>query len=174
MSLTTAQQVRQKIADLPRLADNVYYGDGYASSFLLPHSNIVSGSVFVQITTPTTGWSATGATFNPTGAVAMATPISANSAFRTTYVHSLFSDADIDSFVEVGGNVNGAAIEALHALMFDAAKRAKWASPDGTQYDDVAAADYLWKAYSAIRSEQEREASVEGGMQGWGLNQGDY
>lgn len=40
MSLTTAQQIRLKIADIPRLADQTYYGDGLASSFALPHNNI--------------------------------------------------------------------------------------------------------------------------------------
>ena len=46
MTLTTAQQVRLKIADLPRLADVTYYGDGLASAFLLPHTNLSSGSAF--------------------------------------------------------------------------------------------------------------------------------
>lgn len=171
MTLTTAQQIRLKIADLPRLADSTWYGDGLASAFLLPHTNLISGSAFVPITNT---WSATGATFNASGMVSFATAISANSAFRTTYVHSVFSETEIDNFVEIGGNVNGAAIQALHTLMFDAAKRARWMGSDGSQYDDVAAGEYLWKAYSAIKEEDFQAGAAAISFQSWSLNQGDY
>lgn len=171
MTLTTAQQIRLKIADLPRLVDSTYYGDGLASSFLLPHTNLISGTAFVPITN---SWSATGATFNASGNVSFATAISANSAFRTTYVHSVFSDTEIDHFITAGGNVNGAAIQALHTLMFDAAKRARWMGSDGSQYDDVAAGEYLWKAYSAIKEEVYQEGAAAISMQSWTINQENY
>lgn len=171
MSLTTAQQIRLKIADIPRLADATYYGDGLASSFLLPHYNIISGSAFVP---NGAAWTATGATFNASGMVSFATTVSANSAFRTTYVHSVFSEDEISAFVEVGGNVNGAAIQALHTLMFDAAKRARWMGSDGSQYDDTLAADNLWKAYSAIKDDQYQEGAAAISLQSWTMNQGDY
>ena len=171
MTLTTAQQIRLKIADLPRLADTTYYGDGLASSYLLPHSNIVSGSAFVP---NGASWTATGATFNASGMVSFASTIDASSAFRTTYVHSVFSETEIDNFVEIGGNVNGAAIQALHTLMFDGAKRARWMGSDGSQFDDVAAADNLWKAYSAIREEQYQAGAAAISLQSWTLNQQDW
>jgi hypothetical protein len=171
VTLTTAQQIRLKIADLPRLADATWYGDGLASSFLLPHYNIVSGSAFVPITN---SWSATGATFNASGMVSFATAISANSAFRTTYVHSVFSDTEIDNFVEIGGNVNGAAVQALHTLMFDAAKRASWSSPDGTQYSDVGSMEALWHAYSAIKEEDLQAGVAVISFQSWTMNQQDW
>lgn len=106
--------------------------------------------------------------------VSFATTVSANSAFRTTYVHSVFSEDEISAFVEVGGNVNGAAIQALHTLMFDAAKRARWMGSDGSQYDDTLAADNLWKAYSAIKDDQYQEGAAAISLQSWTMNQGDY
>src|SRR5690348_9304896 len=110
MTLTTAQQVRLKIADIPRLADLTFYGDGLASAFLLPHSNLSSGSAFIS---GAGTWVTTGATFNESGMVSFANVHSANSAFRTTYVYSVFSDTEISAFIEAGGNVNGAALEAV-------------------------------------------------------------
>ena len=106
--------------------------------------------------------------------VSFANTVSASSAFRTTYVHSVFSEDEITNFVEIGGNVNGAAIEALHTLMFDAAKRARWMGSDGSQYDDTLAADNLWKAYSAIKEEQIEAGAAVVSMQSWTLNQQDY
>jgi hypothetical protein len=172
VTLTTAQQIRLKIADLPRLADQTFYGDGLASSFVLPHYNIISGSAFVPLAGAS--WSATGATFNASGMVSFASTIADTSAFRTTYVHSVFSDTEIDSFAEIGGDVNGAAIQALHTLMFDAAKRARWMGSDGSQFDDTLAADNLWKAYSAIREEQFQAGAAVVSMQSWTINQQDY
>ncbi len=168
MTLTTAQQVRLKIADLPRLADSTYYGDGLASAFLLPHSNLSSGSAYVP---GVNTWTPTGATFNESGMVSFSAAISANSAFRTTYVHSVFSETEISAFIEAGGNVNGAAIQALHTLMFDAAKRARWMGSDGSQFDDVAAGEYLWKAYSAIKEEQLQDGAAAVNLQSWTINQ---
>lgn len=171
MTLTTAQSVRLKIADLPKLADNTYYGDGLASAFLLPHPNISSGSAFVP---GTNTWTATGATFNESGMVSFSSVISANSAFRITYVHSVFSETEISAFIEVGGSVRGASIEALHTLMFDAAKRARWMASDGSQYDDTLAADNLWKAYSAIKEEEYQDGVAAISLQSWTLNQENY
>lgn len=171
MTLTTAQTVRLKIADLPRLADTTYYGDGFASAFLLPHTNLSSGSAFVP---GSNTWIFTGSTFNESGMVSFSSVISANSAFRVTYVHSVFSETEVSAFIEVGGNVNGAAIQALHTLMFDAAKRARWMGSDGSQFDDVAAADNLWKAYSAIKEEQLDAGAAAISMQSWTLNQQDW
>ena len=171
MTLTTAQTVRLKIADLPRLADTTYYGDGFASAFLLPHTNLSSGSAFVP---GSNTWTSTGSTFNESGMVSFSSVISANSAFRVTYVHSVFSETEVSAFIEVGGNVNGAAIQALHTLMFDAAKRARWMGSDGSQFDDVAAADNLWKAYSAIKEEQLDAGAATILLNSWTINQENY
>jgi hypothetical protein len=171
VTLTTAQQIRLKIADLPRLADATWYGDGLASSFVLPHTNLISGTAYVP---NGAAWASTAATFNASGMVSFSSTISANSAFRTTYVHSVFSDTEIDNFVEIGGNVNGAAIQALHTLMFDAAKRASWSSPDGTQYSDVGSMDALWHAYSAIKEEDLQAGVAVISFQSWTMNQQDW
>ncbi len=171
MTLTTAQQLRLKIADIPRLADLTFYGDGYASAFLLPHSNLSSGSAFVQ---GTNIWAATGATFNESGLVSFSGVISANSAFRTTYTYSVFSETEISAFIEEGGSVRGGALAAVETLLFDAAKRARWMAADGSQYDDTMAADNLWKVRSALIDEQLQEGAAIVSMQSWTLNQQDY
>lgn len=172
MALSSSQQVRLKISDAPYLRDSTYAGDGTASSFLLPHRNLTSGSAYVPL--GNTAWSATGATFNASGMISFATVLSANSAFRTTYVESVFSDDEVDHFITAGGNVNGAAIQALHTLFFDAAKRARWMSPDGTQYDDVNSIPALYRAYSALKEEEQLQGAADTQFQSWAEQQGSY
>jgi hypothetical protein len=172
MALTTAQQVRVKIQDQPLLADTTLYFDGMASSFTLPHSNITSGSAMVLDAGGQ--WSATGATFNASGMVAVPTALPASTGLRVTYVHSTFSDDEISHFTAVGGNVLGAAIEACEALMFDGLKRARWASPDGTQYDDTMAMNTVVKIYETLKAEQADDATLGGAVNSWSMLQGDY
>lgn len=171
MALDTGQQVRLKVQDIPTRVDAVYYGDGTANSFAVPHRNLTSGSAYIPVGA---SWSATGATYNATGFVDFATAISANSAFRVVYVHSVFSDEEIGNFTAVGGNVNGAALEAVHALMFDSLKRARWQAPDGASFDDTMVIQALRDLHSALKAELAGDAIAEGSIQGWGLSQGDY
>lgn len=173
-TLSTAQQLRLRIQDIPTLADRAFAGDGTATTFLLPARNLTSASAFV----PSPGlsaWTPTGATFDPTGgAVAFTTVIPAASAFRLTYIHSTFSDDEIDTFLTAGGNVNGAALEAVQALMFDGLRRARWAAPNGQSYDDTAAIGLLKTLYDTLKAEQAQAAVAEGGFAAWGLNQESY
>lgn len=172
MTLTVNQQVRLRVQDQPLIADVAYYGDGLLNTFPLPHRNLSSGTAFVSAAG---GWSATGATFNPTGSVAFSGVLSANSAFRTRYVHSTFSDDEIDTMITAGGGgVNGAALEAVQTLMFDGLKRASWAAPDGTEYDDTAAMRLLTDLYDKLKEEQAEAAVAGGGIAPWGLNQSQY
>jgi hypothetical protein len=171
MPLTSAQSLRLKIADIPRLADKTFYGDGLASAFLLPDYNISSGSAYVP---GTNIWAATGATFNESGMVSFSGVISANSAFRTTYVHSVFSETEVSAFLEEGGSVRKGALAALETLFFDAAKRASWISPDGTQYSDIGSIDALGKAYTALKEETLQEGAAAVSMQSWTINQENY
>ncbi len=164
MPLNSAQNVRLLIQDQPILADSTYYGDGRASQFLIPHRNLTSASAFVP---GAGGWSSTGATFNASGTVLFGTAISANSAFRLTYVHSTFSDEEIDQFITDGGTVLGAGVQALQSLMFDGLKRARWAAPDGTQYDDTAAMRHLNDLHDRLREELGEEAIAGGGINSW-------
>jgi hypothetical protein len=174
MTLATAAQVRFKLADPLVIRDATYYGDGTASAFLMPHRNLQSGSAFVPITTPFTGWSATGATFNPSGMVSFAGAISAGSAFRITYQESVFSDDQIDTFVTAGGNVNGATRLGLQELIVDAAKRARWYSPDGAGYDDTLSIGALYHAYSAVLEEEQLLGAANVSIESWSRNQGWY
>lgn len=176
MALTTAQQVRLRIQDIPIVANDTYYGDGTATMFLLPHRNIAGGTAYVPV--GKTAWSATGATFDPSGYVVFNSIIPANSAWRAQYVYSTFSDEEIGHFITAGGTVDRAALQAVEALMFDSLRRARWMSPDGTQYDDTQAQAMLSRMYEQFRSAIERadaeNAAAGGEMQSWALRQETY
>lgn len=169
--LTDVQQVRLKIQDIPAIADQTHVGDGTANTFGLPHRNVTSATAFVA---GAGGWTATGATFNPSGCVEFGTPISANSAFRTRYVYSVFSDDELQQWLADGGSVVGAAKQAVQALMFDGLKRARWSSPDGTSYDDTAAINLLKTLHEKLDADEQAAAIGGGELASWSLNQGDY
>lgn len=170
MPLATAQQVRLRIQDQPLAFDATYYGDGLADTFTLSFRNITSGTAYVL---DATAWSATGATFSPTGSVAFSTVISAASAFRVRGVYSTFSDDEIDTMITAGGSVLGASIEAVQTLMFDGLKRASWGAPDGTRYDDTAAMRLLRDLYDVLKTEQCEQAAYGGGFVEWDVNEGN-
>lgn len=172
MTLTTAQQVRLKIQDAPIIADETYYGNGTAVTFVLPHRNITSATAYVPA--GGTAWSATGATFSPSGYVTFSGVISANSAFRVNYVHTTFSDDEINHFITAGGTVNGAALQAVEALMFDSLRRARWMAPDGTQYDDTQAQAMLSRMWEQLQRAAGDEAIAGGSMESWALEQENY
>lgn len=171
MTLTDAQRVRLKIQDIPAIADLTHAGDGTANTFGLPHRNLVSATAYVP---GAGGWTATGATFDPTGYVQFSAAISANSAFRTRYVYSVFSDAEIDQWLTDGGSVVGAAKEAVQALMFDGTRRARWSSPDGTSWDDTAAIGLLKALYEKLDKEEQDAAIGTGSLGSWSLDQELY
>jgi hypothetical protein len=172
MALTTAQQVRLRIQDIPAIADLSFTFDGSASAFNLDHSNLTSATAFVQGTNQQ--WSATGATFNASGFVTFSAVGSGGSGYRTRYVHSVFSDDDIGHFTAVGGSVAGAAREAARALLFDSLKRAKWAAPDGTEYDDTKAIDALKNLLEQLEEEIQQDEVGEGGFVSWPLGQANW
>ena len=172
MALTTAQRVRQRIADQPVVFDDTYTFDGSASSFNLPYANITSGSAFIAGSNGQ--WSATAATFNESGFVTFTTAYAKASSFRTRGVQSVFSDAEIGDFTAAGGSVNGALIAALESLMFDAVKRSRWMAPDGSQYDDTKAMDHVRAMYDQLKSAQADDAIAGGGLSSWAMKQGDY
>ncbi|RPJ00024.1 MAG: hypothetical protein EHM39_05520 [Chloroflexi bacterium] len=176
MTLDTAAQVRLRITDFPAVADLTFYGDGRDSAFGLAqgaaaYRNITSGSAYVLASNI---WSATGCTFNTSGWVTFSGVISANTAFRTRFVHSVFSDEEIGHFTAVGGSVAGAALQAVHALMFDGLKRAKWAAPDGSTYDDTAALAQLKTLYDTLKEELADADVANGGFVSWAEGQGDH
>ncbi len=171
MPLDTGQQVRLRIQDIPTVADLTYTFDGSAKDYALPHRNITSATAYVGTTG---GWSATGATFNVTGFVQFATLGSANSAWRARYVYSTFSDDEIGHFTAVGGSIAGAALEAVHTLLFDSLKRAEWAAPDGSTWDDTKAQDTLLKMRDALREEIAESEIGGGGFVSWAQGQGDW
>lgn len=167
--LTDLSRLRQRITDHPRRADDTYHGDGLASQFTLPHTHLTSGSAFVP--TPT-GWSATGATFDPSGVVTFANTISANSAFRVTYVHSVFPDAVLTDYLTTYGSINAAALQCAYDLSFDALKRARWAAA-GASYDDTDARNTLHDLISALRTDLTDAALHAGALAPWSETQGE-
>ena len=175
MTLTSAQSVRLKIQDTPYLGAENLLGDGTAVTFALARRNLSSGSAYVVTTG---GYSATGATFDASGAVTFSGRISANSAFRVTYVYSTFSDDEIDHFLTVGKSVVGAALEAAHALAFDGLRRASWGAPDGARFDDTAAQRHVMDLIKMLEDEEREdeadEAIAGGSAASWSLEQGNY
>lgn len=173
--LTSAQAVRLRIRDLPVIADDTYIGDGSGRLFNLPHENISSGSAFVPGANGQ--WSATAAAFNASGFVEFDGTISANSAWRARYVHSVFSDEDIEHRLTTESGLTRVSLAFVKDLMFDGLKRAKWAAPDGSEYDDTKAIDLLDKLYRALAgeiAEVDSEAAIAGGaIAGWAVTQGE-
>jgi hypothetical protein len=100
--------------------------------------------------------------------------ISANSAYNVRYIHTTFSDDEITNFLDVGGTILGAALEAVEALMFDAIKRARWMASDGTQYDDTSAQSHLARMHELLSTQIEAESTSAGGFGSWAINQGDW
>jgi hypothetical protein len=171
MTLDITAQVRLRIQDRWRYASEELTGNGYDSTFKLaqgsPFSTITAGSATIRAST---SYTATGASFDTAlGLVSFSGTISANSAFRAAYQWSVFSDEEVTNFIAQGGSVAGASLEAVRALMFDGLRRAKWAAPDGSQYDDTQALNHLKTMYSAFWAEQ-REAP-EGGLASWSEQQ---
>lgn len=175
MTLDITAQVRLRISDRWRFAEEVRGGDGTASGWKLgqgaPFASIMSGSAFVSVAA---GWSGTGATFETgLGLVAFANVISANSAWRAAYQWALFSDDEITQFLSDGGSVAGAALQACRTLMFDSLRRSRWAAPGGTQFDDTKAMDQLQKLYDQLL-EEVRDGQSSGGIESWSENQANY
>lgn len=178
--LTTAQQVRLRIADRWRYAEEVRFGDGTASGWKLaqgaPFSTLVSASAFLALPAPT-GWSGTGATFDvDLGLVKFSAVITANSAWRVDYRWAVFSDDEIGHFTAVGGTIAGAALEAVRTLEFDSLKRSKWAAPDGTEYDDTMAQAQLLAMKTQLLEETAREevGAGTGGIESWSEGQANW
>jgi len=176
--LTTAQQVRLRIQDPWRLAEEVRFGDGTASEFKLaqgaPFSNLSALSAYTFLLPPT-GWSATGATVDlALGLVQFSGVITAQTAWRAKYQWAVFSDDELGHFTAVGGGVPGAALEAVRALLFDGLRRAKWAAPDGTEYDDTNAQKHLREIEKSLLDEIERSDGPQGGIDSWSEQQGYF
>lgn len=174
MTLTIPQQVRLRIQDPYRYGAEELLGDGYNATFKLaqgaPYSTITGASAFMRLAS---AYSGTGATFDQAlGVVSFSATISANSAFKVTYQWSVFSDDEIGQFTAVGGSVAGAALEAVKTLQFDSLRRARWAAPDGSQYDDTKAQDTLLKMYELLW--KELRESPEGGIESWSEQQQYY
>lgn len=172
MPLDVTAQVRLRISDRWRFAEEVRGGDGTASAWKLaqgaPFASILSGSAAVA--TPA-GWSGTGANFDTgLGLVTFANVISANSAWRAGYQWALFSEDEVTQFLMDGGSVPGAALQACRSLMFDSLRRARWAAPGGTQFDDTKAMDQLQKLYDQLL-EEVRDGQISGGLESWSENQ---
>jgi hypothetical protein len=164
MALTTAQQVRLLIRDIPRPAAETLYGDGTANVFALRQSVVMSANAYIPLGT---ALSATGVTVDHYGRATFATTISANSAVQVNYLYSVYNDHEIGNFLTAGGNVKGAGLEAVQSLMFDAASRARWAASDGGSYDDKIAISDLRQLYETLRGELADVAAFYGGVVSW-------
>lgn len=172
MTLTTAQIVRGRIQDQPAAFEIIGTGDGRTTIFDIPPRNITSATAF--ITDANGAWSATGATVDASGFVTFSGVVSGNSGWRVRGVQSVFSDEEIGYFTAQGGSIPGAALKAVEWLQFDALKRAKWAAPDGTTYDDTAALSKLNDLYEQLRLELAETNITEGGYAEWTFGQENW
>jgi hypothetical protein len=172
----TLAQVRLRIQDQWRYGEEIIPGDGTASAFKLsqgaPHSTLISATASVAVAA---GWSATGCTIdNALGRAVFPTAISANSGIHYGYLWAVFSDAEIGEFT-AAGSLAGAALEAVRTLRFNAPKRARWAAPDGTQYDDSRVSRDLKELEDDLQEEVIRYSEgPEGGYESWAAEQGNY
>ena len=171
MALTTAQQVRLKIADTPKRVIVTRYGDGTATTFQVEHENLVTASAYVPVAA---GWSATGCTMDASGLFTFSGRISANSAIQFDYVHTIFSDDEIDNFIAVGGTVIGASVEALGTLLFDAMRCSRWMASDGSSNDNTSAQSHARSMYDILVQEMSNEGISAGGFGSWSLGQGNW
>jgi hypothetical protein len=176
MALSLADQVRLRISDRWRWAEETRIGDGLASGFKLgqgaPFSNLSAASAHVLAAGV---WSATAASVDTgLGLVTFSAVISAGTAWRASYQWAVFSEEEIGTFTAAGGTVPGAALEAVRTLMFDSLRRAKWAAPDGTEYDDTAAQRQLVEMEKRLVAEVEKAAGAAGGIESWSEQQAYY
>lgn len=177
MTLTTAQQVRLRIQDPWRYGEEMILGDGTASAFKLtqgaPYSTMVSATASLALPA---GWSATGGTFDTAlGRAIFATRPIASQPILVGYQWAVFSDDEIGYFTAVGGTVAGAALEAVRTMRFNAPKRARWAAPDGTQYDDTQASRALKELQDDLQAEVTRyDEGAAGGYESWAAEQENF
>lgn len=174
MPLDVTAQVRSRISDRLRYGEETQAADGLRTTFKLlqgaPASTITAASAYV---TAAGGWSSTGATFaTDVGTVTFATALGASVAWYANYQWSIFSQDEITQFLTDGGSVPAAALQAVKTLMFDGLRRARWAAPDGSTYDDTAAMALLQKLYDDIWAELRETPS--GGIQSWTQEQKNW
>lgn len=176
MPLTTAQMVRGRLNDPYRRFSEVQYGDGTASGYKLqqgqPYSCLISATASVVTTR---GWSATGCSIDTAqGFVTFSAVLPAGREFRVDGLWAVFGEDELAYFTAQGG-IAAATLEGIRWLMGDAWKRAKWAAPDGTQYDDTKALDNLRRLYDTLQEELTGDISgPAGGIESWSVEQGNY
>ena len=95
---------------------------------------------------------------------------------RFIYQHTAFSDAELDYYLELGGNdpIETALFVLRYPLSFDAVKRSSWRAPDGTAVDDTAAMAHIASMIAALERQQKSAAATMGAFGNWGENQGGW
>ena len=178
MALNTADTLRRRIADRPRLAVENYYGDGTAAQFSISGSPIVTGATSLGGFRPSAlvpvgnSWSATGATFDyQLGTVSFSGVISGNSAFQVRYTYGTFSDQEIDQVTGLYGTFQDMQLDLINTLMADSYKRASWGSQGGGSYDDSQTMQNLMLMRSAIFASLTVEQGPIGSAISWGASQ---
>lgn len=164
MALTDLERIRLVIQDKPQTQNAVYTANGVDTRYELAYPNPQEGSAFVETNQR---WAMTAASFQADGYVVFPDRVSANSAFRVEYAHTVFTDDELRYYMEAGGDTRGAQILAIETLMFDSLKRAQWGAPDGTSYNDTAAQAQLIKMHERLLKQQSDAAIGFGGVKGW-------
>jgi len=173
MPLTELDKLRLAVQDTVQSENAIFTGNGLDTRFELAHLNATSGTAYQEIQN---NWipfmdsplEPNPIVFSTSGYVDLGSRrVSAGSAFRVTYVHSVFTDDELAHFMDAGGSLRGAQIEAIEALMFDSLKRAQWSAPGGTSYNDTAAQAQLVRMHERLLKQTADEAISGGRSIGW-------
>jgi hypothetical protein len=180
MVLNTAETLRRRLNDRPRLGIENYYGDGTANTFQISGVPIVTGCTSLGSFQPSAlvpvgaSWSGTGATFDYNlGLVHFSAAPSANSAFQVMYTYGTFSDQEIDQVTAIHGSFQDMQLDLIDTLMADAYRRARWASQRGAYFDDQGCMANLMMMRSAVFASKVLEVGPIGGIVGWSRTQSD-
>ena len=164
---TDVQRVRLKIRDPLTSISRVYQANG-TERIQLNHDAISYLRVFKNVDG---AWAEQDYALNG-NVVVFASAQSGE--FLMNYLSSAFTDDDLSYFLEVGGSVAGAQVEAVEALLFDAVKRNQWSAGDNS-VDDTSAQKTLLMMYDVFRKQLENDVISGGGIVSWGMRQGrDY
>ena len=99
---------------------------------------------------------------------------------RFLYSHTVFSDDDLEDYIEqgelrYGDKLYGAALLVVDTLMFDGVKRNQWRAPDGTMVNDTAAQAHLQQMRDRFKQELAENAIAGGAIVDWsGMQQDAY
>jgi hypothetical protein len=177
-TLNSAEILRRRVGDKPRMAIETYYGDGFNNMFQYSGNPIVTGCTSLGAIKPSAyvlagnGWSGTASTFDYLqGTVTFSGTISALSAFQLVYTYATFSDQEIDQVTAAYGSIPDMQMDLIDTLMADSYKRMAWGSERGSTYDESKTMTNLMMMRSAVFASKTVETGPHGYFAEWAATQ---